>query len=252
MGYIRMLWTVVAVAVIFLISIIFLAIDGIIGIFSMEKRDKFTMKVVKIAFSIILWFTGTRVHISGLDNIPKDEAVVYIGNHRSFFDVLVSYTLFPRITSFIAKKEFQNVPFLSWWMRMLHNLFLDRKDIKQGMKTTLQAIEQAKSGISICIFPEGTRNKSEEALLPFHAGSFKIAEKSGCPIIPMTMYNMSGVFEDHFPQVTRGDVFIDFGEPIYTKDLDAENRKHVADYVRNIMIDKYGDLKKQYEELNNK
>ena len=64
-------------------------------------------------------------------------------------------------------------------MRYLHCLFLDRKDIKQGLKTILTAVDKVKSGISICIFPEGTRNRNKDELdmLPFHEGSFKIATK---------------------------------------------------------------------------
>ena len=78
-------------------------------------------------------------------------------------------------------------------MKNLHCLFLDRKDIKQGLKTILEGIEKVKSGISICIFPEGTRNKVNDTFLPFHEGSFKIAEKSGCPIIPMSIYNSAAI-----------------------------------------------------------
>lgn len=252
MGYLRFIWCVLYVIIMFTVSLIFLAIDAIIGLFNKKAQDKFTMWVVHWSFTVLLWFSGTKVHISGSDNLPKDHAVVYIGNHRSFFDVIVSYVLFPNITSFIAKKEFGKVPFLSWWMRMLHNLFLDRDDIKQGLKTTLTAIEYVKSGISVVIFPEGTRNKTEEIMLPFHAGSFKIAEKSGCPIIPMTMYNMSAIFEDHFPKVSSEHVFIDFGEPIIIKDLPDEDRKHLSDYVHNKMTIRYQELKKKYEELNRK
>ena len=81
---------------------------------------------------------------------------------------------------FFAKKEMEKVPLLSTWMKRLHCLFLDRNDLKQGLKTILTAIEKVKSGISICIFPEGTRNKNEDELdmLPFHEGSFKIAAKA--------------------------------------------------------------------------
>lgn len=252
MGYLRFIWTIIYVVIMFAISLPFLAIDAIIGLFSMKARDKFTMWVVKWSFSALLFFTGTKIHISGQENLPKDHAVVYIGNHKSFFDVIVSYIIFPNITSFIAKKEFEKVPFLSWWMKMLHNLFLDRKDIKQGLKTTLKAIDYVKDGISVVIFPEGTRNTSEDIMLPFHAGSFKIAEKSGAPIIPMTMYNMSAIFEDHFPQVSSEHVLIDFGNPIIVKDLPEEDRKHVSEYVRNIMINKYQELAKKHEEFNRK
>ena len=87
-------------------------------------------------------------------------------------------------------------------MRRLYCLFLDRKDLKQGLKTILTAIDQVKSGISICIFPEGTRNRDREdstTLLPFKDGSFKIAQKTGCPIIPMALTGTADVFENHFP-----------------------------------------------------
>lgn len=252
MGYIRLAWTLFFVIIVFLISVPFLLVGLIIGLFSMKARDKYTMVVVRATFGVFLWAAGTKVHISGAENLKKYPTVVYIGNHRSFFDVLVSYTLFPSITSFVAKKEFEKVPFLSWWMKMLHNLFLDRGDIKQGLKTTLTAIEYAKSGISICIFPEGTRNKTTEPILEFHPGSFKIAEKSGCPIIPMTMYNMSAVFEDHFPKITKEHVFIDFGEPIIIKELEADDKKHISDYVRNKMLNTYDELRNRYEEFNTK
>ncbi len=72
------------------------------------------------------------------------------------------------------------------------------------LKTILQAIDYVKHGISICIFPEGTRNKGEElSLLPFHNGSFKIAEKTGCPIIPMSLNNTCDIFEGHFPFIKK-------------------------------------------------
>ena len=103
--------------------------------------------------------------------------------HRSYFDILLTYTRCVRRTGYIAKKEMERYPLLSNWMKYLHCLFLDRKDIKQGLKTILTAIEKIKSGISICIFPEGTRNKNqdESELLPFHEGSFKIASKDRMP-----------------------------------------------------------------------
>ena len=85
------------------------------------------------------------------------------------------------------------------WMKALYCLFLDRKDIKAGLKTILQGIEYIKRGISICIFPEGTRNRTDE-MLPFKEGSMKIAEKTGCPIIPMAITLISAARE-HRAQV---------------------------------------------------
>ena len=90
-----------------------------------------------------------------------------------FFDILLTYSRCPRLTGYVAKKEMEKIPLLSTWMRFVYCLFLDRENPKEGLKTILQAIDYVKQGISICIFPEGTRNKGEElSMLPFKEGAF--------------------------------------------------------------------------------
>ena len=134
-------------------------------------------------------------------------------------------------------------------MRNLHCLFLDRKDIKAGLKTILEAIELMKCGISICIFPEGTRNKVVDTFLPFHEGSFKIAQKANCPIVPITINNSAAVLEDHFPKIRKAHVVVEYGRPIYINELAPENKKQLAPYVQQIISDTYFKNKEKYAEL---
>ena len=124
-------------------------------------------------------------------------------------------------------------------MRLLHCQFLDRHDIKAGMKTILTCIDKVKAGISICIFPEGTRNKTDSELnmLEFHEGSFKIAQKSGCAIVPIAITNSSAIFEDHFPKLKKTHVVIEYGKPFYIKDLPKENQRAVGAYTRGLILD---------------
>ena len=166
--------------------------------------------------------------------MPKDQAVLYVGNHRSMFDIVLNYARCPGLTGFVAKKELEKVPLLSTWMRYLYCLFLDRDNIKEGLKTILTAIDHVKNGISIMIFPEGTRNKNESELelLPFHEGSFKIATKGGCPIIPVAISNSSALFEDHFPKIKPVPVIIEYGAPIYPKELSREEQKFLGRHVQ--------------------
>lgn len=252
MGYLRFIWTALVVVLMFLISLPILLITWLLSLIDSRISDAIAMCVIRVSFSVVLFCAGTRVHLTGLENVPKDRAVLYVANHRSFFDVLCTYTKFPGTTLFVAKKQFGKIPIFSWWIKIVHGLFLDRDDIRQGLKVILEAIEQAKKGISVCIYPEGTRNKTEEDILPFHEGSFKVAQKTNCPIIPITMYNMSAVFEDHFPQITREDVYVHFGNPIIMSELPKEDSKHIGAYTRGLMIEKYRELKKQHEELNAK
>ena len=107
------------------------------------------------------------------------------------------------------------------------------------MKTILEAIEKVKSGISICIFPEGTRNKTADSFLPFHEGSFKIAEKGKVPIVPMTLVNTAAIFEDHLPKVKKTTAVIEFGTPIYINELPTEQKKFLGKTVKDIIEQTY-------------
>ena len=97
-----------------------------------------------------------------------------------------------------------------------------------------KGIEKVKAGISICIFPEGTRSKSEDEteLLPFKEGSMKMASKTGCPIIPMAITGSADIFENHFPWIRSADVRLVYGEPIYPGELSKEDQKRLGSYTR--------------------
>lgn len=225
---------------VFLISFLILSIpvflvEWIIGLINREKRDYSSLRIVQWAFRVILKITGVQTTVIGEENIP-DEPVLFIGNHRSFFDILLTYSRCKRLTGYVAKKEMERIPLLSTWMRNLYCLFLDRGNPREGLKTILQAIEYVKKGISICIFPEGTRNKGEElSMLDFKDGALKIAEKSGCAIVPMSMNNTAEIFENHFPRIKKTHVIIEYGQPIYPKELDKEVKKHLGNYCQNII-----------------
>ena len=200
--------------------------------FNPQRADYQQLRMVQAAFKLILKVTGARITVIGEEHVPKDQAVLYVGNHRSYFDILLTYSRTPRLTGYVAKKEMEKIPLLSTWMKRLHCLFLDRKDIKEGLKTILAGIELIKSGVSICIFPEGTRNRSNELMLPFKEGSVKMAEKTGCLIIPMAITNSAEIFENHIPRITPCDVIVEYGEPIDPKALSREEKKFLGAYCQ--------------------
>ena len=180
--------------------------------------------------------SGVKADIRGLENLPTDpeKPVLFVGNHNSFYDVMIMYTLFPERTGFIAKKSFKKVPILNLWMMMLYCLFLDRKDTKQGLKTILKAIDYVKQGISIFVFPEGTRSK-DGTMKEFKPGAFKVSTKTGCPIIPVVLSGTADIFENHLPLIKSRDIVITIGEPINPNSLEKEDKKHISDYTHKIM-----------------
>lgn len=225
---------IVAVTVIgfLILSIPLLVAEWIIGKFNPHLRDISSLRIIQAVFKFILWETGAKITVIGYENVPRDETVLYVGNHRSYFDILMTYCRCPGLTGYVAKDGMEKVPLLSTWMKRLYCLFLNRDDIRQGLKTILKGIEQMKNGISMCIFPEGTRNHNDK-MLPFKEGSLKMAEKTGCAIIPMAITNSADIYEDHFPKIKPAKVILEYGKPIYPKELSKEERKFLGAYTQN-------------------
>lgn len=194
--------------------------------------DMAALRLVQWAFKVMLWIAGTEQIVIGAENVPKDQPVLYVPNHRSYFDILLIYSRVPGLTGFVAKDTMLRYPVLRKWMQKLYCLFLNRENPREGLKTILQGIEHVKNGISICIFPEGTRNKTDEALLPFKEGSLKIAEKTGCLIIPVALNNTAEIFENHMPWIHKCRVVLEYGTPIDPKTLSKEEKKHLGAYCR--------------------
>lgn len=218
----------------FILSIPLYLIEIIIGKFSPELKNRSSQAIVVTVIKGLVFLSGIKLTSIGVENVPKNEGVLYVFNHRSYFDIVVAYATVPNLAGFIAKKEMQKVPFIYTWMKYIKCLFLDRNDVRQGLKVILEGIELVKDGHSIFIAPEGTRNQ-EKDMLPFKAGSFKIAEKTGCAIIPVSINNTDNIFENHIPWVKKTHVIIEYGKPIYPKQLEKEQQKALGNYVQNII-----------------
>lgn len=222
--------------VLFLVlSIPLMIAEWIIGKFNRPLKDKSSLAIVQWAFRCIAFLSGVHLTVIGEENVPKDTPVLYIGNHRSYFDIVLTYARVPRLCGYIAKKEMEHVPLLNVWMRYLHCLFLDRDNIRDGLSVILTAIGKVKEGISICIFPEGSRSKTPDTLLPFHSGSLKIAEKSGCAIVPMALNNTDAIWEAHLPWVRKAHVVLEYCKPIYPKELSKEEKRDLSGMVETII-----------------
>lgn len=228
---IRALLALIA-AVLFLI--LTLPVLGIL--FLLRKKhpvgvNRVASKMVSFIFRLIALCATVRLEIRGLENVPKDTAVLYIGNHASIFDVILTYPYLNRPAGYLAKKELRKVPILPLWMDLLGCLFLDRNDNKQALQTILTAIDHIKAGESVFIFPEGTRSKTGE-MAEFKAGSFKVATRTNCPIIPVSITHTADILRKHIPFVKTTKVVITYGEAIDVASLSNEEKKYLAPMVQ--------------------
>ncbi len=230
----RTIISVLFVVIFLIVSIPIWLILLILGLFNKHAKDVWAYNIVAWAFGVVAFLSGVKYEVHGFENIPKDKSVLYIGNHQSFFDVILGYHLCPAVTGFMSKKTFEKVPLLNVWMKMNYCLFLTRTDPRQDLKLILKAQDFIKAGISIFIFPEGTRSKTGE-MGTFHEASFKIATKTGCPIVPVAFTNTREVLEAHFPKIKSTRVIVTFCPPIDPGTLEGDDKKHVGAYVKGIL-----------------
>ena len=202
--------------------------------FQPKKAELVMLRIVQWAFKVVLFLAGTDITTIGLEKIPADEAMLFVANHQGVFDILIGYSQMKNRTGFISKDSVKKIPLLNWNMMFIGCLFLNREDLKQGLQVIKDAIEAVKDGRSIFIFPEGTRNKGADKtqLLEFHRGSFKIAQRTDCRIVPVSFNNTTAVMDDHMPWIKKTHVVVEYGEPVRYSDLTKEEQRHIDEYFR--------------------
>lgn len=142
-----------------ILTIPILIVEWIIGKFAPNARDISSLRIVQWGFKVILKITGVKTTVIGEENIP-DEAVLFVGNHRSYFDILLTYSRCKRLTGYVAKKEMEKYLTLTTWCVACIVSSLTDSDPKQGLKTILTAIDYIKRGISTCSFPKDAQHRS--------------------------------------------------------------------------------------------
>lgn len=200
-----------------------------------EEKADYVEKITGVWARLVLKLTGSRVKVTGLENIPRDTPVVYISNHQGDCDTLVFMGYVPGHKCFISKIEILKVPLLSSWMKAMHCVFMDRSNIKQSVESINKGIENLRQGYSVIIFPEGTRSRGPE-MGEFKSGSFKLATRTGIPIVPVTIKNTYRIWEEK-KLVRPASVEIIVSEPVETDYLTKEELKELPLMVKNIIME---------------
>lgn len=230
----RLILCVIFWILVSIISIPLYLVALILRLINTKAEHSFAQFVTITAFKIWLFFSGTKITVTGIEKVPFDKACMFVSNHRGFFDIIVLISLMKSPVFIVAKKEIKYLPCVNFWMIFLHCLFLDRKNPKSNVEVVKTGIKQIKDGLSVYIMPEGTRNKGE-GILKFHEGSFKYSTRTGAPVVPVVMTGTYEIFEQQFPWIKKSHVTVDFLDPVYPDSMDREQQKHIGAYVHDIM-----------------
>jgi 1-acyl-sn-glycerol-3-phosphate acyltransferase len=183
----------------------------------LELIDRFILKCTKKLVKI----SGADVTVTGTENVPSDEPVLYVSNHQGNMDIPLLYSTAPQTMAFVAKKEMEKIPLLGYWMKERGCVFIDRENARISLKAINEAIQNLKLGHSMAVFPEGTRSKSSQ-VGDFKAGSLRIAIKSGVKVIPVSIKDSYKLIEKKGKN-TPAKVSVHYSEPIDSKNFKDTN-----------------------------
>jgi len=182
---------------------------------------------------LVVQSTGSKLQISGMENIPDCRTLCIIANHQSFLDipVLLGWLRIP--LGFIAKMELLKVPVISHWMKELNCVFINRKNARSAMTSFNESAETIKSGNPIVIFPEGTRSKSPK-MGQFHTGSLKLAYIAKASILPVSINGTYRIWEENY-RIRKSIVKLTIHPVISPEDQIYQNKELLQEHLFNII-----------------
>lgn len=207
-----------------------------------KKYSKPMRFIMEEFLSFVLFLFGVNVKVTGQELIPTDRRFLMVGNHRSDLDPLIAIAVFKGMDiSWIAKEVLFKIPLARKYMYRCNFLSMDRDDVRQSLRVINQAAEYVKSGVvSIGIYPEGTRNKTAEPLLPFKPGALKVAQKAGAPIVVTTMTNTDKILK-RFITTVRLDII-----KVYSAEEVAERKTNdLAEEISTLMKEHLAEVTKK-------
>ncbi len=198
-----------------------------------SRRQKLASRYAHWWGRTVLAATGSKVTVKGIKHIPPGP-VVFMANHLSIFDTMLLLGYIDKSVAFVAKKELARVPVVNSLMRHVGCLYLDRQDIRQAVEIINLAAEQVRNGLSMVIFPEGTRSQTGE-MAEFKSGSMKLAMKAHVPIVPLRIQGTRNIYEGNGYRIRPSQISLLVSPPIMPGDYEEMGTNRVAKMVREMV-----------------
>lgn len=228
-----MIRTISAWVICFLTTVILGTVAIILSIF--DSSGNTPHLVARLWGKIQLKTTGTKVRMVGLDKIDPKKSYILVSNHQSNFDIFALLGFLPIQFRWTAKASLFRIPFLGWAMSRIGYIPIERESPKKAYKSMLQAAEKVKNGVSVMIFPEGTRSPDGQ-LQAFKKGVLLIALKSQAPILPITIKGTNNIMRKGDWRTYPGNVEIIIDQPLETKYVSPTEEEVLSAKVRQIII----------------
>lgn len=203
-----------------------------------SRTGDFVHLIARIWARSILMASRVHVRVDGLSNIEPDKSYIYMANHQSNFDIPVLLGYLPVQFRWLAKAELFKIPMFGRAMLGAGYVKIDRFNQQSAFESISEAAQKMKNGVSVMIFPEGTRSK-DGRIRPFKKGGFVMAVDSGVPIVPVIIRGTWPIMAKSSLRINRGDVEMEIAGPIDTIGYTRETKEELMEKVRTVICQKF-------------
>jgi 1-acyl-sn-glycerol-3-phosphate acyltransferase len=197
-------------------------------------------KVANLWSRVLLFISATKVEVIGTHNILRNKPQIFMANHQSDFDILITLAHVNCQFRWIAKKELFAVPVFGQAMRSAGYIEIDRQNHENALRSLKLAALRIREGKSVMSFPEGTRSRDGE-IKTFKQGIFYLAIESGVPIVPISIIGSGGIMPKRSLKVKPGKIKLVIDKPFDVTDYTLETRQDLIDRVRQTIMKNYND-----------
>ncbi|MFN8310850.1 MAG: lysophospholipid acyltransferase family protein [Chitinophagales bacterium] len=203
------------------------------------RNDRTRMRIIYILndfFLLRIWspLSGIWVKVEGREKISNDKVYAFVCNHSNMLDIPITASVIKHYYKPLVKKELLKMPVFGQLLSMT-SLPVDRKDPESRKRSTEKMIEWMKGGLSLLIFPEGTRNRTPEPVKEFYDGAFKVAIEAQAYIAPFVLLNIRHLQPVDSNFVFPGTVTVRFLDPIDTKGMTADDTHALKERTRQLI-----------------
>lgn len=198
------------------------------------KDSPFYRGLVNLAAAVACFGSGIRLHVTGTEKLPEGKRILFVGNHVSNFDPVVTLHCFKKWNlAFVSKPSNFKIPWFGRFIRKCCFMDIDRENPRNAIVTINRAAQLLENQeVSVGVYPEGTRSKSGE-LLPFHNGVFKIAQKSQSDIAVVSLTGTRHIHKN-FP-LRKTDVYVDVLEVIPAEQIHKVKTDVIGNRVEQLL-----------------
>jgi 1-acyl-sn-glycerol-3-phosphate acyltransferase len=212
-----------------------------------DRKGEVVHRYARLWGRVALWANRVKVRVEGMENLKGEGPYIFMSNHQGSYDIFALLGHLPFQFKWLAKKELFSIPFFGWTMAAAGYISIDREGTRETVEAMNKAAEKIRDGMSVVIFPEGSRSPDGK-IQDFKKGGFTLAIKSKVPVVPLALTGSREIMPKQRLTAASGEIKIRVSCPIETIRYSMRDRKNLMEKVKETILENFRLISREKSE----